>query len=226
MPSRNVVKVYVPEGTYHVYNRGVEKREIFADTADFDVFTQCMETYLRAPTELNNDRLCRATRWRLPLLDLWQRVELLAWCLMPNHIHLVLRQHDETGMTEFMRRLGNAYVAYFNGRHKRVGALFQGRYKAVLVDDSRFLPVTRYVHRNPLGILPSLGLDRLEDYRYSSYPDYLRRQTSDWLCLSRFDEYYPEGKVGGPNEMSYQEYVEYDIPHESDIIRDLALDEA
>jgi putative transposase len=210
MPGRNVIKTYVDEGAYHVYNRGVEKRDIFLDEKDYVVLLHFLKLYLSHPSPESNpdDAQSRWQRLRLERVDIYKRVRLLAYCLMPNHFHLMLRQQDKKAMADFVRRLSNAYVAYFNERYKRVGALFQGCYKAVLVnDDAQLVKLSRYVHRNPLDLLPRLNLTNLAHYPYSSYPCYLGMRQTNWLraqeILRGFEE--PSGPGAAHN---YRAYVE------------------
>ena len=209
MPSRNVVKVYVQDGLYHVYNRGVEKRAIFVDTQDYVMFRHYLRAYLLPPDHPSQGKLPPSLQRIQQKYDLYKRVELLAYCLMPNHFHLVVRQTDEKGMAEFVRRMSNAYVAYFNRRYDRVGSLFQGPYKAALIADSElFLPLTRYVHRNPLELLRGKGLNLLEEYPYSSYAEYLGRRQTDWLRSQVIMTIFPEARREMPGIETYQQYVE------------------
>lgn len=213
MPSRNAVKTYVAGGVYHVYNRGVEKRDIFLEPKDYSMFLHYLKAFLQPP-DPDAERegvLPRVTQLSLQRSALYHRVELLAFCLMPNHFHLMLRQRDERGMAELMQRLGNAYVEYFNKKQKRVGSLFQGRYKAVQVDvGAHFLLVTRYIHRNPLEMVAARGIASLFDYPYSSYPDYLGIRHTKWVHSEVILDYFPRVKETLPGDITYREFVESD----------------
>ena len=172
MPSKNTIKIYVQEGIYHVYNRGVEKRNIFLDNQDYQVFLYYLKSYLLSPENPIHKKLPVRVRLDFNDFDLHKRIRLMAYCLMPNHFHLMLKQLDEKAMTEFVKRLSNAYVRYFNEKYERIGSLFQGRYKAVSLDkENYFLHLTRYIHRNPQEVLKKFNLTKLEDYPYSSYAD-------------------------------------------------------
>jgi len=218
MPSRNVVKVYVEHGTYHVYNRGVEKRTIFVDTQDYVMFRHYLRAYL-LPTDHPSQKKLPPSLQRVPRdYDLFRRVELLAYCLMPNHFHLIIRQLDEKGMAEFVKRLSNAYVAYFNRRYGRVGSLFQGPYRAALLKaDADLLQLTRYVHRDPLELLSGQGLSLLEDYPYSSYPEYLGRRQTDWLHSEAILDYLPPAAT-------YQQFVEDESVDDRLVLGDKVLE--
>lgn len=164
---------------YHIYNRGVDKRTVFLENADYARFIH--DLY-----EFNNNKPLR--RWHsmseVGLLTLDRMVELLAFCLMPNHYHLLIQEVQEGGITEFMRKLGTGYTNYFNQKHQRSGALFQGKYKVVRVSEDRYLRyLPYYIHLNPLDLIAPEWRDGeiadtakaerfLESYRWSSYLDH------------------------------------------------------
>lgn len=161
--------------TYHVYNRGVEKRTVFNDTQDYGVFLNRLKIMLIDRTELPPSELPRQ-----PIKSFFGDVELLAYCLMPNHFHLLLHQNTDDGIAEFMRTLSTSYTMYFNKRNQRDGSLFQGRYKAKLVNDDAYrLHISRYIHLNPYGI------DRdIERFEYSSLRSYKVADMS-WIAYDR-----------------------------------------
>lgn len=109
-------------------------------------------------------------------------VEILIFTLMPNHFHLLLRQKEEGGIVKFMQKLGTGYTMYFNQKHERVGGLFQGRFKAVMIEqEAHFMYLPHYIHLNPLELnyRGSTSIDWkdamyfLKNYRWSSFPDYV-----------------------------------------------------
>jgi putative transposase len=175
MPSRHETKEFLPGAVYHAYNRGVERRQIFMDGHDYRRF-------------LRQLRQC---------LDREPGITLLAYSLMPNHFHLLLRQSDFASMSRFLQRLTIGYVMYFNKRHQRIGPLFQGKYKAVrVVGAQHLMEVSRYIHLNP----ERAGLG-WRQHAYSSINSYVDHDTSDGLVdpapvLSLFDH---------PND--YQRYL-------------------
>jgi putative transposase len=207
MPTKNSVKTYVVNGVYHIYNRGVEKRKIFLDDRDYDTFLYYLRSYLlpldkQAKPPLGIKRLNNFT--------LCNEINLIAYVLMPTHFHLMIKQKPEKAITEFMKRLSNGYVEYFNKRYERVGALFQGRYKAVLInDDDYFLHLTRYLHLNPLELFSKEEqvFTTLRNYQYSSYPDYIGARPSSWLKKDTIMKYFQDtqDKLGFS---TYQEFVE------------------
>lgn len=156
MPSKHVEKLYAEDTFYHVFNRGVEKRNIFLDESDYVYFISLFNRYLGSSEKFD-------TSHRL-IPNYSKSLELVAYCLMPNHFHLLVYQKDKDSMQIFMRSVCTAYSMYFNKKYERVGTLFQDRYKAVLIDDdSYFTHISRYIHLNPLDV----GEDYLA-YPYSS----------------------------------------------------------
>jgi putative transposase len=223
MPSPNVVKVYVPGGIYHVYNRGVEKREIFSEPRDFAVFLHYLKTSLSVSVLDGNPRSVSGST--TAKCDLHSRIQLLAYCLMPNHYHLLLQQLDAKAMTELVKRVSNGYVEYFNRKYKRVGSLFQGSYKAVIVNDGpQLLHLTRYLHRNPLDLIGRSNWLRLADYPYSSYQDYLGMRATDWLKPG--DVLYEfRGSSADSPQVAYREFVELDDNTEEELLAMKTIDE-
>lgn len=174
---------------YHIFNRGVEKRNIFQQISDYFRFVFClyelndknlvkMRNRIKEQKERKSTGATRATKRE-------SLVEVIAFCLMPNHYHLVLRQLVDNGISHFMKKLGDSYVGYFNQRHNRkgMGSLFQGRFKAVHVKtNNQFINLICYIFTNPVELLeknwkeigvksPRRAIKHLESYRWSSYLD-------------------------------------------------------
>ncbi len=168
---------------YHVYNRGVEKREVFIDDWDKKRFLHNLYVFNDNRPIKNNKRLLKEVG--LPSSEEREKmVEIMAFTLMQNHYHLMLKQITENGITEFMRKIGTGYTNYFNTKYNRVGPLFQGKYKMALVNNDRhFLFLPHYIHLNPLDSkMPEWRLGRvnnltaaaslLSSYKWSSYGAY------------------------------------------------------
>lgn len=178
MTAKNRYKQYVDNTYYHCYNRGVEKRIIFQDDQDYKVFISFLKFYLTDPALRGPSPKSFASQ---QLSNHFHKIDLIAYCLMPNHFHLLIKQSDQNSMTKFIRALCTRYAIYFNKRYKRVGSLYQGRYKAVLVNNEmQFLYLTKYIHRNPLKILVH-NPQELVSYPYSSYRNYLNIIHQDWI---------------------------------------------
>ncbi len=139
MPSKNIIKEYVENGYYHIYNRGVEKRDIFLDEQDCTVFLHYLKLYLSPVEELKQLDLPGLRVSKFIRLNLSAEIDLLAFALMPNHIHLQIKQKTTDGIVKLMKRLATAYVMYFNKKYLRVGSLFQNTYKATLMNPSPLL---------------------------------------------------------------------------------------
>jgi putative transposase len=186
MPSKR--PQFINGEYYHIFNRGVEKRDIFLETADYFRFIFCLY-------ELNDRKLIKmrdqieerrskkytgATRVFRELL-----VEVVVFCLMPNHYHLIVRQLVDGGVSLFMKKLADSYVGYFNLKYNRrgMGSLFQGRFKAVHIkNDEQIAHLIRYIFTNPIELLernwkeegvknPQKVIKFLESYKWSNYLD-------------------------------------------------------
>ncbi|MBJ7347822.1 MAG: transposase [Thermoleophilaceae bacterium] len=164
MPARNRTKQYVDNGIYHVYNRGGNRQLIFRDQEDRIVFMSLLKRYLGNQTSENRDGK--------PFRSFQKDIDLLAFCLMPNHFHFVVRQRSAPTMADFMQRVMTSYAMYFNRRHKRTGPLFEGPYQGRLVDDDRYLQrVIAYVHLNP---------EHPFEYPHSSHGLFVGKHRVDW----------------------------------------------
>lgn len=190
MPQKNSRKIYYENAFYHVYNRGVEKRNIFLNRDDHLAFLHLLKTAL---SPVQGGTLPRNRRKKFH-----DKVDLMAYCLMPNHYHLLLRQKTISGLTEFIRSLSTSYSMYFNKKYRRVGSLFQGVFKATDIrDESYLLWVSRYIHRNPPDF---------QTYQYSSYDDYLGNRKTDWLNTTLLLEFFESNRMS--REKNYQKFVD------------------
>ncbi len=213
MPAKNIVKTYVKDGYYHVYNRGVEKRIIFEEEQDYNVFLNYLKTSLSKPPDpetlavkftLKGDTFKGIPRQPK---NFRKKIKLIAYCLMPNHFHILLQQHEEGAMANLMQSILTRYSMYFNKKYKRVGKLFQGAYKAVLVDnDAYLLHLSRYIHRNPAEYAEYA--DNLKK-AYSSYSCYLEPKQKSWVNPNIVLDFFSSPALEGIlNVNSYQSFVE------------------
>ncbi len=209
MPAKNSIKQFVANSYYHLYNRGVEKRIICIDEQDYAVLLSYLQTYLLPRDDqalqkiiLSDTRSYHEKNQAARLLNMnnfSSSVELVAFCLMPNHFHFLVKQKNENDIDRFMNSLFTRYSMYFNRRYKRVGPLFQGLYKAVIMaNDEQLLHLTRYIHRNPL----QKG-SALRGYVYSSYPVYLELQKTEWVHPESILSFFRKS-----NKTSYESFVE------------------
>ena len=199
---------------YHIYNRGVDKRDIFMEDGDYIRFLRILSVF-------NNMERCRSS-YRGPSSQ--KLVGVLCYCLMPNHFHLILTPLVENGIQKFMRKVGTGYAMYFNEKYKRTGSLFENRYKAILIDsDSYFLHLTRYIHLNPVKLLYPDWKERkvkwgkiekfLKDYRWSSLPFYLGIIKNSNILNSKLIEKHLEVEIGD----AYERFIGEDRPPQEDL---------
>ncbi len=183
-------KVKIADGEfYHIYNRGTDKRTIFSDQKDADRFFQSMlefnviepirsiyeNSFVKEKHNKQNSRL----------------VEFIAFSLVGNHYHFILKQISKKGIEKFMQRLGNGYTKYFNNRHKRSGSLFQGQYKIKHIDsDNYLLHLSAYVNLNQR--VHQLGHPVSKLHLYSSWGEYKGEKKTTFcqkeIILDRFKD--------------------------------------
>ncbi len=177
---------------YHVFNRGVEKRSIFLESEDYLRFIHDLYEFNDEDAVINNSFFFDKN-YRFPSSIVKPRkkrkllVEIICFCLMPNHWHLLLRQLKDNGITLFMKKLGG-YATYFNKKYERVGSLFQGRFKALHINNDEYLThLSRYIHINSVELVEpdwketgvkdlQKVLNFLESYRWSSCMDYIGKK--------------------------------------------------
>jgi len=189
---------------YHVYNRGVEKRDIFLDKQDHYRFVHDLYEFndtnptpnIYYRTNQNKIKSYEAKPHKIKKRELL--VEIYAFCLMPNHFHLFLKQLRDNGISTFLHKLGTGYSMYFNQKYKRNGSLFQGPFKAVWIEkEAHFIHLPYYIHLNPLsliepkwkqGKIKNFGktVEFLETYRWSSYLDYTGKKNFPSIIQDKF----------------------------------------
>lgn len=182
-------RIDFPGAIHHVYARGIEKRDIFLDDVDRDSFLHRVGGNL--------------PRWgiRCP-----------AWSLMPNHFHLLL-QSDNGSLPSFMQCLLTGFSKYFNDRHKRVGHLFQNRYKSPIVDKAKyFLDVVKYIHLNPLraGIVRSVA--ELGEYPWTGHGKILHGGPPEWQDTSLLQAEFHDVEDGSRWIAAYRDHIQNTSP--------------
>lgn len=186
MPTREIP--LVTGETYHVLNRGTASVPIFKSKYDYRRFLRATLYYQNVQIPVKFSKLINMAK---PIRDgimkqlkeekdCW--VEINAYCLMPNHYHLLVKQTKDNGIFNFVRRLSSSYSHYFNKKNERKGGLFEGRFKAVRVETgAQLLHLSRYIHLNPYSSFLVNDLESLLDYSFSSLPEYLGRTKTD-IC--------------------------------------------
>lgn len=160
---------------FHIFNRGCNKEKMFFDNDNYGFLLEKLKAY-------SNE------------FD----VSVIAYCLMPNHYHLILKQNSEHPLSKCIQHTFNSYTKAINKRYRRSGTLFEGKYKAREIYDTRtILEVSRYVHRNPLdgGLVKNI-----EDWKYSNYHEWISSRNGS-LCDKKFI------KAHFPNPDDYKKYV-------------------
>lgn len=177
MPSRYIIREFAENQYYHVFNRGLEKRSIFVDIGDYKIFKYYIFIYLATPDVILN--AYPQLPIKLQNKNLHQELELITYCLMPNHFHFLLKQTSPNAISKFMKQLINAYTRYFNNKYQRSGNLFQGRFKAIRIStDELLLHISRYIHLNPLV---ANIVKNLKEYPWSSYTSFIETNKDD-IC--------------------------------------------
>ncbi|MGH7237391.1 MAG: transposase, partial [Candidatus Saccharimonadales bacterium] len=176
MPVRNVVRVQLANTFYHVYNRGHNKDLLFLYEADYAFFEFLLLRCFGLEQSKNAEGML------LPWFG--DRVQLNAFCLIPNHFHLLLYQaEDETAISSAMQSLATTYTVYFNKKHNRRGSAFESVFKSVLISSDSYLQhISCYIHLNP---------NNYKSWQHSSYSDYKNPASRSWIAsepiLKMFD---------------------------------------
>src|SRR3989338_7289089 len=200
-----------PNEFLHVYNRGISKSIIFFNDRDRKRFLFLMMILQIPETMKNIDRMFKDfaldPETYIKNFDSHglkkRQIELVSFCLIPNHFHLLMQEIEEGGISKYMQRLQNAYTKYINTKYERSGHLFQGAYKAVLVESNeQLLHLSSYIHRNPREVK---GFKNKElEYFWSSY--------QDCVLVNRWGEFLaPEIIIlqfSGKNSDTYKNFVE------------------
>ena len=186
---------------YHIFNRGVEKRTIFEYKRDYERAINTIKFYRFKNLPLKFSKfLIKPKENKFELYKKIEKngelIEIIAYCLIPNHFHLLVKQLQENGISKALSNFTNSYAKYFNTRNNRNGPLFQGIFKAVRVESNeQLLHLSRYIHLNPIVSFVTKE-ENLEDYVWSSLKEYLNTPIKGFCkkdyILSQFksiDEY-------------------------------------
>jgi len=164
MPSR--AAIFVRGNYYHLYNRGVGKSLLFFND---DNYLYCLRLIKRNAQKFG--------------------VQVVAYCLMPNHYHFLLRQDSDVPLSKFINVLFNAYVQAVNRQQNRKGALFEGRFRHALVDrDEYLIHLSRYIHLNPRK---ANLVSNLDDWPYSNYLEWVGERSGTLIDLDVVRQYFP-----------------------------------
>lgn len=211
---------------YHAYTRGNDKRKIFLDEKDCVRFLVLLYTSNSTETiHLSNFTGLGKVSGLLKMFNQKRKdtlVEIGAYCLMPNHVHLLLREKIDGGISLFTQKLFTAYSMYFNRRHQRTGKLFDSVFKAEHADDDNYLKyLYAYIHLNPISLIEKKWKEKiiedkvqakkfLSKYSYSSYLDYrgVKREENSILNISAFPEYF---ETATDFDSMIDEWINFDL---------------
>lgn len=205
---------------YHVFNKSIAGYKIFNNDNEYLRMRESIRFYHVRKTELKferyvakelSDKIC----W---LEEQEELVQLIAYCLMPTHVHLIVKQLNDDGISIFMSNLFNSYARYFNIKHGRKGPLWESRFKNVLVEsDEQLLHLTRYVHLNPTT---SFLVAKPEEWTFSSYGEYIFDMSDEEkICKT-------EGLLD-IDKRDYRKFVEDNIDYQINLaeIKSLTLEQ-
>ncbi len=215
---------------YHVFNKSIAEYKIFNNDPEFLRMINVICYYQREKPAIKFSDFIRSPQAKQDHLkrmnsfppQRWERgdkeklVEIVAYCVMPTHLHLTLKQLKENGISIFMGNILNSYAKYFNTKHERKGHLWEGRFKHVLVEsDEQLLHLTRYIHLNPTT---AYLVDKPEDWLVSSYREYLAGTGNSKIC--KYDD------ILDIEPKDYKEFVEDRISYQRELakIKHLFLD--
>lgn len=201
MPSKYVTRNLKGNTYYHIVNSGAEGKDIFIDKEDYETFLYYIYIYTASPDKikLKYPNLPK----RLNIRNLYNDIFVVAFCLLPDHFHLLLKQKSEDAMPRFLKQVINAYITYFNKKYKKKGSVFTGRYKSMVIESEYLLAqMVRFVH---------LNRSDFKDYPWSSY---VTNDIADGL-KSRFGSAEEREKFHLDNESFDQNFIK---------IKDLTID--
>lgn len=215
MPVKYRYKEAIPGGIYHIYNRGIDGRQIFPEQDDYDHFLGLLGRYLGEEGTDNGTfvkvRPCVVRH--MEDMSLKGKVKLMAFCLMPDHFHLLISQEGGVDMTNLLRRLMTSYVMEFNKRHNRRGPLFEGVYKGLRIKErEKIVWLSRMMHLNPLtmtvrrfGPVETVTGPMPEEYMYSSFREYFGKGERGWVIPEDVMEEF--GRINGGRWKDYKSFV-------------------
>ncbi len=223
MPGR--LTPLVNNQIYHVFNRGINHQPTFLNKIEYKRAKMVIDFYRfnNLPTKLSRF-LTLSNNDRIKIMDDLRKennklVDILAYCLMPNHFHFLLRQLTDKGISKYLGNLQNSYTRYSNTRNERDGSLFLDQFKAKLITtDEQLIHVSRYIHLNPYTSYVVGNFNNLLQYQWSSLSEYLESKPN--ICeLETIMSYFKTPKA-------YQKFLEdqADYQRQLHIIQHLALE--
>lgn len=191
---------------YHIYNRGNSKQKIFQGKEDYMHFVGLLYVCNQNGNFKSDNLNKNQGLFSVEIND--QIVQIGAYCLMPNHFHILITTNEGNAISKFMLKLTTAYAMYYNKKYKRTGSLFEGKFKVEHASSDRYLKyLFSYIHLNPIKLIDSKwkkkgirdkskAIKYLQEYKFSSYLDYLgeNRVQNKVLKIEAFPDYFPQYK--------------------------------
>jgi putative transposase len=184
----------IEDNIYHIFSKSIANFKVFRTKKEFIRIKDMLIYYKRELLPLRfsvfQNIKDKEEFYKRHFTNTKQIVEIVAYCFMPSHLHLILKQLTKNGISIFMNRLLNSYSRYFNMRSKRKGPLWESRFQNVIIEtDEQLLHLTRYIHLNPVT---AYLVDRPQDWEFSSYKEYLGI-SADKICnFSQFLDVRPK----------------------------------
>lgn len=198
--SRRITPI-ITNQIYHIFNRGIAGQPIFSSTYDYQRLLELISYYRFSSPDLRfsfykrlplaeKQTYLERMKQNKPLL-----IEIYAYCLMPNHYHLLVKELLENGIRKFIANMQNSYAKYFNTKRKRQGSLFTEMFKNVRVEDEeQFVHLARYIHLNPLTTYVISKKEELDTYPWSSFPGYFNNSPTEFLETNTLLSLYKANK--------------------------------
>lgn len=223
MPRRHLP--LVDQEYYHIFNRGVNKRSLFKSRFDYIRFLSITRFYSFTNTPVKFSKLIQLSapeqnRYWNKLEQQPKLVNILSFCYMPNHYHFILQQISPNGITKFISNLQNSYARYFNTKYDRIGPLWQGQFKAVMVESSnQLLHLSRYIHLNPYTNSVVKSLTAVKNYPWSSLSEYTSSTNKPICQISTIMSYFK-------NNQAYLDFVLNTAEYQKELalLKHLAID--
>jgi putative transposase len=179
MPAKHTQRSFIEGGLYHIYN-SAKKDLLFKEEEDYKTFLFYLYIYVRPIKSVlqQYDEL----PFRLQIKNLNKEVDILTYCLMPDHFHIIVKQTSLQGVQKLLKQVTNAYTEYFNKKYRLTGPVVKGRYKAIVIEkEKHLLELSRYIHLHP--VISQIS-QRAQDYEWSSMKEF-ENTSSDAICNKR-----------------------------------------
>jgi putative transposase len=203
--------VFQNENFYHVFNRGLDRRITFSSAREYKRAQELLEYYQYNKIPIRYSRYLQLKQsirqqYLESMRQSGKKISIVAYCLMPNHFHLLLKQCQEDGISMFVGNFMNAYTKYYNTRYERTGPLFQGVFKAVFVEsEDQLAHVARYIHLNPVAA-SIINPAQLETYQWFSHQAYLNSKPDQYIdknSIKLMQSLVPDYKTFVTDQISY-----------------------